>query len=340
MQKDIQSIFNRIIQGDRVALGQSITLIESENPQDRIASVSLLELCNSRLTQMKSVHLTISGAPGVGKSTLIESIGLKAISEGFKVGVLTVDPTSTFSHGSILGDKSRMPNLSSSPSAFIRSSPAGGLLGGIGRRSRELMTLLSAVGYDVVFLETVGVGQSEHVAWQLTDGFILVIQPGSGDELQGIKRGITELADIIVVNKADGFQKEASSIAQNQFQNAIHYFSSLRTGWEPQVVTTSAIDGHGIDEFWQIIRSYWESRLESGRLDIERKQRNKFWLKWALGISAQELLMNHPSVNQKLAEGLRKIEASESSMFTTELEIENEMKSLISLSETPNNQAP
>ena len=244
-------LFQKITGGDRVALGLALTLVESELRADRKNAVELLDLCekNNALND-RSIRFAVSGAPGVGKSTLIETLGNKAINEGYKVGVITVDPTSSVSSGSILGDKSRMQTLSLSSSAFVRPSPAGSLLGGIGRRSKEMMTLLVAAGYDLIFLETVGVGQSEHIAWQLTDGFILIIQPGSGDELQGIKRGITELADIIVINKADSNLKEASAITRSHYQNAIHYFYPLRQGWQPKVLTCSAKEGTGIDEFW------------------------------------------------------------------------------------------
>ncbi len=318
------------MEGDRVALGLGMTLVESERPGDRIDAVELLDLCEKKITPKdKSIRVTISGAPGVGKSTMIEALGLKAIEDGHKVGVITVDPTSNISYGSILGDKSRMQQLSVSTSAFVRSSPAGSLLGGIGRRSREMMTLLSSAGYDIIFLETVGVGQSEHIAWQLTDGFILVIQPGSGDELQGIKRGITELADIIVVNKADGTLRETASISRNHYQNAAHYFSSLRSRWETKVLTCSAKENQGIDELWEVLRFYTNTRIENNQLVDERKGQNKFWLSWSLGIAAHQLLMNHPAVNQKLTEGLLNIEQHHKSMFRAEFEIENMMRDLI-----------
>ncbi|HUR30971.1 MAG TPA: hypothetical protein VMZ69_06035, partial [Saprospiraceae bacterium] len=256
----------------------------------------------------------------------------KAIAQGHKVGVITVDPSSSFSYGSILGDKSRMQNISVSESAFVRSSPAGNLLGGIGRRSREIMSLLSVAGYDFIFLETVGVGQSEHIAWHLTDGFVLVIQPGSGDELQGIKRGITELADIIVVNKSDTHLMEASVISRSHYQNASHYFPAMRNNWSTKVLTSSAKEGTGIDELWEILRLYRESRLTDNQLAQERVKQNQFWLSWSLGITAHHLLMNHPAVNQKLNEGLNNINHHKESMFRAEFEIENAMRELIDYS--------
>lgn len=325
----IDDLFKKMLHGDRVAIGQAITLIESDLDHHRSDSVRLLELCESQDANIRnSLRLTISGAPGVGKSTLIEALGNKAISEGHKVGVITIDPTSNISHGSILGDKARMHQLSLSPSAFVRSSPAGSILGGIGRRSRELMTLLSAIGYDLIFLETVGVGQSEHIAWQLTDGFVLVIQPGAGDELQGIKRGITELADIVVVNKTDGALESSAKTTLSHYKTALHYMAHLRADWEPRVVSSSAVKENGIDNLWEILRLYKVSQFNNPSMEQDRIRQNAFWIQWSLAQTAQQLLMNHPSVNQKLAQGLQNIEAVHNSVFRTEYDIEIMMKQI------------
>lgn len=325
------------MKGDRVALGQALTLVESERHSDRVEAIQLLELCHQQLpSRNKSIRMAISGAPGVGKSTLIEAIGLKAISQNHKVGVITIDPTSNLSHGSILGDKLRMPGLSVSPEAFVRSSAAGAVLGGIGRRSFELMTILEAVGYDIILLETVGVGQSEHMAWQLTDGFILVLQPGSGDELQGIKRGITELADIVVINKSDGSLRDSASISKSHFQNAIHYMAPLRNNWEPKVLKCSALEGEGIDELWEVLRSYMDTRWNANQKEIERNRQNQLWLTWSVGITANQLLLNHPVVRQKLSERLSNAENRSIPIFKAEYEIEEVMKELIVPSTTNN----
>jgi LAO/AO transport system kinase len=333
MEQDIAVLFEKMIQGDRVALGQAITLVESERYEDRRQAVQLLEWCEKRQEgRRNAIRYAISGSPGAGKSTLIESLGQKAIAQGHKVGVITVDPTSSISRGSILGDKSRMTNLSVSPNAFIRSSAAGSVLGGMGRRSYEMMSLLSAVGYDIIFMETVGVGQSEHIAWRFTDGFILVLQPGGGDELQGIKRGITELADIILVSKADGSQLELARLAKNQYQNALHYFSALRTGWIPKILTCSALTGEGIDDIWEVLRSYQEARNKNISAEDEKKQQKMYWLTWSLGITAHELLMNHPVVLDKLKGARMEMTENEISLFRTEFEIENVMKDIINSS--------
>jgi LAO/AO transport system kinase len=330
MDKNISHLFEKMVQGDRVALGQAMTLVESDREIDHHSAVLLLELCeNLLLKNDPSLRLAISGAPGVGKSTLIEAIGLKAVERGYKVGVITIDPSSTFSHGSILGDKSRMTGLSTNPSAFIRSSPAGSVLGGMGRRSHEMITLLAAVGYDLILVETVGVGQSEHMAWQLTDGFVLVVQPGGGDELQGIKRGITELADMVIVNKADGQMAELAKLTKSHYSNALHYFQSLRSGWEPKIVSCSAIEGIGIDDVLDMFRLYMELIHETGLLPKERQKQKATWLNWTLGLTAHQLLMTHPLVSQQLSEARKDIETQNISIFKTAYTIEHLMKQLI-----------
>lgn len=305
-------------------------MVESDKETDRNDAIQLLALCETSLkVNDKSIRFAISGSPGVGKSTLIETIGLKAIAHGHKVGVITIDPSSSISHGSILGDKSRMTELSTSKNAFIRSTAAGSVLGGMGRRTYEMMTLVAAAGYDLIFVETVGVGQSEHMARQMTDGFILVLQPGGGDELQGIKRGITELADIILVNKADGEMEGLAQIAKGQYQNALHYFSSLREGWEPKIATCSALKDTGIDDVWDILRLYQTTRLSKGLLKETRNNQKLFWLTWSLGITANQLLMNHPAVKHQVEKANETLRGKDVSLFLTEFEIENTMKDLL-----------
>lgn len=329
MARDINALMEKMIRGDRVAIGQAMTLIESTLLADRKDAVELLELCSQRKSSLlASTTFAVSGSPGAGKSTLIEALGKRAIADQHKVGVITIDPSSSISRGSILGDKSRMPYLSTAPEAFVRPSPAGDLLGGIGRRTHELTTLLGAIGFDLVFIETVGVGQSEHLAWQLTDGFILVIQPGGGDELQGIKRGITELADIVVVNKADGQLLEAAKISKSHYHNAIHYLNQLRDHWTPQVLTSSAISEGGIEDLWQQIRLYMASLQSDAHREDQRKKQESFWLQWSVGTAARDIFLRHPAVNQKLTEGLLNIKSGVLSAFRNEYEIELMMNML------------
>lgn len=330
MDQNVNILYEKIALGDRIALGKAITLVESDLTSDRNDAIQLLTLCEKGLKgHDKSFRFAVSGSPGVGKSTLIEAIGLKAIAQGHKVGVITIDPSSAISHGSILGDKSRMTELSTSRNAFIRSSAAGSVLGGMGRRTYEMMTLVAAAGYDIIFVETVGVGQSEHLAWQFTDGFILVLQPGGGDELQGIKRGITELADIVLVNKADGDMAALAKVAKGQYQNALHYFSALREGWTPKIVTCSALKGMGIDDVWDILRLYQDTRNSRGLLDEARNRQKLFWLTWSLGITANEMLMQHPTIKHKTEQANLALSDQGISLFQAEYEIENTMKDIL-----------
>ncbi len=320
-------LFEKIIRGDRVALGRGMTLVESDLDSDREMAVDLLERCEA--TQSKALKVAISGAPGVGKSTLIEVLGLHAINKGLRVGVITIDPSSTISHGSILGDKSRMTRLSVSPEAYIRSSAAGTVLGGMGRRTLELMTLLTGAGYDIIVLETVGVGQSEHLAWQFTDCFILVIQPGGGDELQGIKRGITELADIIVVNKADGPLVQLAKTTKAQYQQAQQFFSGLRPFWTPKIVACSALENHGVSELWDIIRDYSSSFFKQDTTETVRNEQHANWLDWSVSQTATRLLTQHPAIQERRKDALYHLRQGSKSRFRTELEIEQEMKTLL-----------
>jgi LAO/AO transport system kinase len=330
MARDVQQLYERMISGDRTSLGLAMTLVESNLKEDRHDAMVILEKCENQLAQLDpSMRLAISGSPGVGKSTFIEVIGQKAIEHGHKVGVITIDPTSSLSQGSILGDKSRMSRLSSSPNAFIRSSPAGSVLGGLGRRSMELMTLLAASGYDLILLETVGVGQSEHITWQFTDGFILVIQPGGGDELQGIKRGITELADLVVVNKGDGPLTNLAKVAKAQYETALHYFSSTREGWLPKILTCSATEGTGIREVWDALLLYNEYLTFKPERAKDRANQKLKWLSWSLSLTAQQLLTQHPLVKAKIEAGEAAVLQNPASAFTIENQIENLMNELI-----------
>ncbi len=329
MSRDTETLFNRIINGDRIVLGQVMTLVESHLADDRKDAMDVLIRCERKLeANDPSFRFAISGSPGAGKSTFIEALGMKAINEGSKVGVLTIDPSSSLSHGSILGDKSRMTNLSVAENAFIRSTPAGDVLGGLGRRSMEIMTLLAAAGYELILLETVGVGQSEHTTWQFTDGFVLVIQPGAGDELQGIKRGITELADIVVVNKADRDLVQLAKVAKAQYQTALHFFSSTRDGWMPKIITCSAIDNVGIDDAWEALRLYitYLEQQKTKRQDRIRQKLN--WLDWSIRLTAQDLLTRHPVIRQKMEAGQQQIQSVPSSAFAIEFEIEKLMTDL------------
>ena len=259
-------------QGNRRALAKAITLIESHNPAHRRAADELLEAIMPFTG--KAFRLGISGVPGVGKSTFIESFGLAAVDQGHRVAVLAVDPSSPVNGGSILGDKTRMEQLSRAEGAYIRPSPAGESLGGVAQRTREAILLCEAAGYDQVWVETVGVGQSEHEVANMTDAFLVLMQPGAGDELQGIKKGILELADLIVVNKADGEAKQLAEFSRRHYQNALNLLT--HTGfWTPQVLSISALKKDGLSELQGLIKRY---RSEGHDAILERRQtQNLAW---------------------------------------------------------------
>ena len=266
-----------IIAGDRVALGRAITLIESAKPEDQARAQQLLERLLPRTG--KAIRVGISGVPGAGKSTLIDQLGLNLLAKGKKVAVLAVDPTSTRSGGSILGDKTRMGRLASEQGAFIRPSPAGHSLGGVTKTTRETIALAEAAGYDVVLVETVGVGQSETAVSNMVDVFVVVGIPGAGDELQGIKRGLLELADLIAVNKADSDQVERANRAAMEYRTALHILAAGNPSWSPVVLTVSARDNTGLDELWGKVEERHAALEASGTLHARRSEQAVVWMR-------------------------------------------------------------
>jgi LAO/AO transport system kinase len=289
-----------IIAGDRKSLAKAITLLESSRIDHRKNAEELLAKAN--LNNNKSIRIGLTGVPGVGKSTLIESLGTEVIKQGHKIAVLAVDPSSTLSGGSILGDKTRMPSLSTNPNAFIRPSPAGESWGGVARRTRESIVLCEAAGFDVIIVETVGVGQSETLVSQMTDIFVLMLLPGGGDELQGIKRGIMELADLVVINKADGDFKSKANIAAASVQQALRLIKPRYENWRVPVTTISALEKQGILGIWEKIISFMEMMQSDGFLDKYRSEQSRNWL-W---IETRELLvsrfMGDESIKQAINE--------------------------------------
>lgn len=262
--------------GNRTALARAITLVESARPDHQdIAQVLLADLLPDT---GKAVRLGLSGAPGVGKSTFTEAFGQFLTGEGHKVAVLAIDPSSARTGGSILGDKTRMELLARDPNAFIRPSPSGGTLGGVARRTREAMLLTEAAGYDVVIVETVGVGQSETSVAEMVDMFLLLLSPGGGDELQGIKRGIMELADLVVVNKADGDLVPAARRAQMEYKTALHLMKPKNAVWTPSVLLASALKGEGLAEIWTAALDHHKKLSEAGELDRLRASQAKAWM--------------------------------------------------------------
>jgi LAO/AO transport system kinase len=259
-----------ILAGNRTILSQAITLIESSLPEHYETAQAIIEKC--LFHSAESIRIGITGVPGAGKSTFIETFGLHITSEGRKLAVLTIDPSSEHTRGSILGDKTRMEKLSIHPSAFIRPSPAAGSLGGVARKTRETIILCEAAGFNTIIVETVGVGQSETEVNSMVDFFLLLMLAGAGDDLQGIKRGIMEMADLIAITKADGPNKPVADGARITYQNALKLFTSRTPGWKPQVLTCSALENAGIRELWNIILQYFELTKKSGYFDEFRKQ--------------------------------------------------------------------
>ena len=281
-----EELAERIRRGDRRALAKGITLVESTRADHRELTARLLELIMPYTG--KSIRVGISGVPGVGKSTFIESFGNFVIGQGHRVAVLAVDPTSALSGGSILGDKTRMETLSRNPDAFIRPSPAGQTLGGVTRRTRETLLLCEAAGFDVIIVETVGVGQSETAVAQMTDMFLLLLLPGGGDELQGIKRGIMELADLILVNKADGDQQAAANRTVADYQMAVHFLHPRSRHWQVRVQPLSALKRKGVNEVWQTVEEYRQALTEAGEINARRAAQARAWM-WSE--TADTLLM-------------------------------------------------
>ena len=286
-----------ILTGDRRALAKAITLVESQRPQDVETAQTLLKTLLPHTGN--SIRIGITGVPGVGKSTFIEAFGQHVIEQGHRLAVLAVDPSSPVAGGSILGDKTRMEALSREEAAFIRPSPAGRALGGVAFKTRESLLLCEAAGFDIILVETVGVGQSEHQVAGMVDFFLLLMLPGGGDELQGIKKGILELADAIVVNKADGSSESLARTTQQHYRSAM---SLLRHDdfWEPKVMTCSALQRQGIEDIWNMISEYADASRANGAFDEVRAEQNLSWMRQLVDELLRDQLAKHPRVREAL----------------------------------------
>ncbi len=273
---DLQAMCAGVRFGERGALGRAITLIESRNDQKRAQGEALLgELLPA---SGNTLRVGITGVPGVGKSTFIDALGTHLTKLGHKVAVLAVDPTSPVTGGSILGDKTRMTRLSQDPNAFIRPSPSSGTLGGVAMRTRESMLVCEAAGFDIVLVETVGVGQSEVAVEQMVDFFLVLMLAGAGDELQGIKRGILEIADLIAINKADGENQPRAELARNEYASALQLLRPKSDAWTPQAVCVSALSGSGIEGLWQLVLEHRKQLEATGERDARRKEQQGQWM--------------------------------------------------------------
>ncbi|MBR9921912.1 MAG: methylmalonyl Co-A mutase-associated GTPase MeaB [Bacteroidetes bacterium] len=308
-----------VLSGNRVMLGRAITMIESKKPEHQQIARDVIEGCLPH--SGNALRIGITGTPGVGKSTFVEALGNHILDGGKKIAVLAIDPSSQKSHGSILGDKTRMAGLSAKANAFIRPSPAGDALGGVARQSRETMILCEAAGYDYILVETVGVGQSEIAVHSMTDFFLLLLLPGAGDELQGIKRGIVEMADLIAVNKADGEGVDLAKKAKREYRNALHLFPPQESGWIPAVKTCSALEGTGIPDIWDVMLQYETQTKDNGFFAEKRRKQAGYWLEETLNNSWKQAFLADPELKNAWEDIKEKVEAANLSPFRGAMEL-------------------
>lgn len=298
-----------VLAGDRLVLSRAITLIESTRPDDTQQAEEVLQAILAKAG--KSIRIGVTGVPGVGKSTFLEAFGRYVTDAGHKIAVLTIDPSSQRTRGSILGDKTRMEELSRNPNAFIRPSASGTALGGVNNRTREVMLLCEAAGYEVIFIETVGVGQSETLVHGMVDFFLLLMLAGAGDELQGIKKGIMEMADAVVINKADGDNIKAAKRAGAEYKNALHLFPVGDSGWIPEVKTCSSLMGAGLDTIWEMIQRHQRQLSANGFLAENRKRQNVKWMKERIATMLEDQFYKSPMVQREFPELIEKVEAGD-----------------------------
>lgn len=308
-----QDLINGIISGDITSLSRAITIIESNNPKHLSQATEIINACLA--VNSKSIRIGITGVPGVGKSTFIEAFGKHLTSLGKRVAVLAVDPSSTLSKGSILGDKTRMEDLVKDEFAFIRPSPTGNSLGGVARKTRESIILCEAAGFDIIIIETVGVGQSETAVHSMVDFFLLLKLAGAGDELQGIKRGIIEMADAIIINKADGDNLKRAKVAKVEFNRALHLYPEKESSWKPQVALCSALQNKGINAVWNIILEYIKLTEANSFISKKRNEQNKFWLMQTIEEQLKSDFFNRDVIKKELEQQLQLIEQQKTTPF-------------------------
>jgi LAO/AO transport system kinase len=302
-----------ILEGNITVLSKAVTLVESSKPAHQGIAQDVILKCLPY--SGKSIRVGITGVPGVGKSTFIESLGKHITSQHKKLAVLAIDPSSERSKGSILGDKTRMEDLATNPLAYIRPSPSAGSLGGVARKTRETIILCEAAGFSTIFIETVGVGQSETAVHSMTDFFLLLMLPGAGDELQGIKRGVMEMADAIAINKADGDNIGKANLAKTQFANALHLFRRKESLSEPQVLTCSALKNQGIAEVWELVETYCKTTTENGFFVKNRNTQSLFWMWETINEQLKSRFYHDPEIKKLIPDFEEKVLGSEMSSF-------------------------
>ena len=308
-----------ILAGNITILAQAITLIESNNPTHYAQAQEIIERCLPH--SGRSVRIGITGVPGAGKSSFIEAVGNMVTSYRHKLAVLAIDPSSERSGGSILGDKTRMESICHNPDIFVRPSPSAGSLGGVARKTRETIVLCEAAGYDVIFIETVGVGQSETAVHSMVDMFMMLQISGAGDELQGIKRGIMEMADMMVITKADGENVKKAELAKAQYSGALHLFPMPDSGWRPQVYTCSSLEGTGLEEVWQGVEQYLQHIEQNGYFMTHRNQQNKYWMYETINETLKSSFYNNPEIEARMADVEQRVLDAKLSSFIAAKEL-------------------
>lgn len=310
---EVDVLMEGILKGDRVLLSKAITFIESEHPTHQDISRQLIEHCLK--ARKPSIRVGITGSPGVGKSTFIEALGKHLLEKDNPLAVLAIDPSSQVSHGSILGDKTRMQVLAADQRVYIRPSPAGNSLGGVAQKTRETIILCEAAGFENIFVETVGVGQSEIAVHSMVDCFVLLLLPGAGDDLQGIKRGIVEMADLVVVNKADTGRQQLAAESRKAYKNALHLFPPKENNWIPQVLSCSALENTGIAEVWAAVNDFRKHTSANGTFEEHRQTQARFWLYESIHQQLKRQFFEHPNIKTQLAQMEKQVEAGELSPF-------------------------
>jgi LAO/AO transport system kinase len=316
LSKNIEQVCDEIIGGNRKTLAKAITLIESNSNEHRKFANKILSKLNNKKDKSESIRIGITGIPGAGKSTFIESLGTYLLNDDDnKIAVLAIDPSSRISKGSILGDKTRMSKLSNNPNVFIRPTAASNFQGGIAKNTRESIFLCEAAGFNIIFIETVGVGQNEISVFEMVDFFLLLKIAGSGDELQGIKRGIIEMSDLIVINKTDGDNINKSIIAKNEFQMALKLFSKKESEWMPEVMNCSSIENNGIIEIWDKISNYFKLTMTNNYFYKNRIKQNKYWLREIINQSIIDNFYLNERVRKEYKNQLKKINENKVDVF-------------------------
>ncbi len=318
-QLTVDDYVGGILAGNRTVLSQAITLVESLLPEHHDTAQQIIERCLPH--SGRSVRVGITGVPGAGKSTFIEAVGGKVTGLGHRLAVLAIDPSSSRTQGSVLGDKTRMETLVANPDAFIRPSPSAGSLGGVARKTRETVILCEAAGFDVVFIETVGVGQSETAVHSMVDLFLMLQISGAGDELQGIKRGIMEMADIIAVTKSDGENVQRAQLAKRQFENALSLFPMPASGWKPRVYTVSSLEGTGVMELWAGIEDFLNFAKANGYFTGNRNDQSKYWMYESINEELREGFYHDPRITAVIGDYERQVQGNELSSFVAAREL-------------------